>query len=60
MENGGKGVKLVEARNDTTILNVGQPADMEDKVRATAVHGNLVTSFLNIAISESKGFASLS
>ena len=52
-------VQLVEAGNDVTILDVRQPADVEDEVGTTPNLRKLLTCGLNVTISQTKPLADL-
>src|SRR6266566_3947539 len=52
-------VDLVQARHDTAILNVRQPADVQDEVRAPSVRGQFVASSLYVSVGQAQFFPGL-
>src|SRR5712692_10559804 len=57
VENDGQGVELVEARGHVPVLNVCQPADMNDKLGTPALAGQLITGPLDVAVGQAQAFA---
>src|SRR5215469_2666484 len=52
-------VDLVQPWHDTAILNVRQPADVQNEIRAPAVRGQFVASSLHVSVSQAQFFAGL-
>jgi hypothetical protein len=59
MINSGKGVQLVEAWDDAPVFDVGQPADVKNEFGSASLRGQFETGTFNVAVGQSKSFASL-
>ena len=57
MINGGKGKEFVERWHDVVVLDVGQPADMQDEIRAAAIEGNLKAGPFDVPIAKPEPLA---
>jgi hypothetical protein len=55
--NGGEGEEFVQRRYHIVVLDIGQTADMEDEIGAPAIHGNLKTGSLDVAIAKAEPLA---
>src|SRR3974390_968417 len=54
VEDGREGIQLVESWNDVSILNVCQPADVQDELLPSSFDGYFVTCFFYITIGQSQ------
>jgi hypothetical protein len=52
MINGGEGEEFVQRWYHVVVLDIGQTADMQDEIGPPAIHGNLKTGSLDVAIAE--------
>jgi len=55
--NGGEGEEFVQRRYHVVVLEIGQTAEVEDEIGPPAIHGNLKTGSLNVAIAKSEPLA---
>jgi hypothetical protein len=60
MKNSRQRIQFVQAWHHLAILDIGQTADVQHKVRTPAIHCNQVAGFLYIAIGEAQRLSSLS
>jgi hypothetical protein len=54
---GGEGEEFVQRWYHVVVLDIGQTADMEDEIGPPAIHGNLKTGSLDVAIAKAEPFA---
>jgi hypothetical protein len=55
--NGGEGEEFVQRWYHIVVLDIGQTADMEDEIAPPAIHGNLKTGSLDVAIAKAEPLA---
>ena len=56
----GQRVHLVEAGSNVAILDVGEPAQMNDELRLTSLRGQVVARSFHVAIRQTQSLARLS
>lgn len=55
--NGGEGEEFVQRWYHVVVLDIDQAADMEDEIGPPAIHGNLKTGSLDVAIAKAEPLA---
>src|SRR5690242_4012631 len=59
MKNDRQGVKFVETWSYIAIFDVGEAAQMDNKIRPPTLTSQLVTGFFHVPVSQTKTFASI-
>src|SRR5260370_28689719 len=57
--NGRQGIYLVQPRHDSSVFNIGQPADVENEVGSPSARRQFIAGALDIAVGESESLAGL-
>ena len=60
MINGREREEFVECRDDVVVFDVSQAADMQDKIGAAAIEGDLKAGALDVTIAETEALAKAS